>query len=70
MEILTWIKHHWLQLVLLPGNILAVEAIVRQSAVNKGYTGIVSLCDHIARFVGFVGDIITGLINRNQTKGN
>jgi hypothetical protein len=61
--------------VMLPGNILAIEAIVRQSAVDHGYPYIVSWCDRISKFVSFIGQIIAGLITRknggkNDSKGN
>lgn len=61
-----FLKHHYWELIMLPGNILAVEAIVRQAAVNKGYKGIVSWCDHVANVVDFIGQIITGLIIKKQ----
>lgn len=69
-HIIHWIHKHMLGILLLPGNILAIEAIVRQSAVDKGYSKVVSLCDRIARFMGFLQDILAGLIKRNQNTGN
>ena len=65
--ILGWIRHNSLFLIMLPANILAVEAIIRQAAVDKGYPKVVSLCDRIAQFIGFIQDVIAGLIKKNQT---
>lgn len=65
-HLIFYIKHNWLLICLfLPGQILAVEAIIRQSAVDKGYPNVVSLCDRIANFVGFIADIIQKLIKSN-----
>ena len=67
-EIINFWNKHWLVIIMVPGNALAIEAIIREAAVEHGYTKIVSVCDHLANVLGFVIDIISGLLKRGQTK--
>lgn len=68
IEIHKFIHHHWLDIMLLPANILAIEAIVREAAVKRGYKNTVTWCDQIANAVGFIQDVLVGIIQRKQSK--
>ncbi len=64
--IAVYLKAHWFDLLLLPGNIMAVDAIVKEAAEKRGYKKLASLCDVIGNFLSFIVDIITGLLSRKQ----
>ena len=49
-------------------GLLNFEAIVRQVAVNKGYKGVVSLCDKVARAITFALDILEAVGKKQPPK--
>lgn len=61
-QTISWISHNWFNLLQWIGDVIAVDAVIKQAAQKYGYTKLASLCDLIANDLNFVLDIITGII--------
>ena len=61
-----WITHHWTFLILLPGNLLAFEAVIKNAAEAHGYTKSASLCRKTGNFLSFCADVLSGILARKQ----
>ena len=61
-QIWAWLKDNWINVGLWIGWILAVDAIIKQTAQKYGKTQIVSYCDLIANDLNFVLDVFIGIL--------
>jgi hypothetical protein len=62
-------KINWIDVIRWIGDIIAVDAVIKQVALKYGFKRLASLCDIIATGVNFVLDIITGLIGALKNRG-
>jgi hypothetical protein len=62
-----WIQNHWIFLVMLPGNLLAFQALAMNTAEAHGYTKTASLLKKFGNFISFIADIVSGLLAKKTT---
>jgi hypothetical protein len=67
-QVLHAIAHNLVFDLAILSGALNVEAIVRQVAVNKGYKGVVSICDRIASIITFVFDVVSTVVKKQVPK--
>ena len=65
-QIINEIPHHIVCLLTILSVLLNFEAIVRQVAVEKGYTKAVNICDRFAKLLVFVIDIVNVASKKNN----
>lgn len=63
-----WVTHHVIQILEIFGDIIAVDAVVKQTAQKYGFLQLASLCDVISKWVNFFLDLATGLIQAFKNK--
>jgi hypothetical protein len=61
-----FIHKHWLDILMLPANILMVDVVIKTAAEKRGFKQISQICDWVSNVVGFIQDIITGLISNRK----
>ncbi len=61
-DALNWLGNNWFNLLQWIGDVIAIDAVIKQVATKYGFTKLVSICDLIANDLNFVLDIITGIL--------
>ena len=68
-SVIHWINHNWWNVLQTIGNILLIEKVVKDAAVKRGYTKLVSICDKIADLLNFFLEIVGGVFNAIKSRG-
>ena len=61
-----WINSHFWYLVMLPANLLALQAVIVNAAEAHGYTKSASWLRKIGNFLSFLADVVSGILAKKQ----
>lgn len=57
-DVIIWLSNNWLNLIQWIGDIIAIDAVIKQVALKYGFNKLVSICDLIANDLGFILDVL------------